>query len=150
MVNLSRNNIEYQYMVTMLNKKFTMLKQGHQRWRHVMDFNNAIKISASALSANRLYMNVLSANLANVNTTRTADGKPYQRRTVLYESVPWLPRKTFDASSLDGFHARGHSKGASGWPMWCRMVGISKKFTIHRIPMPTRTGGRADAQHQPH
>jgi flagellar basal-body rod protein FlgB len=26
-VNLSRNNIEYQYMVTMLNKKFTMLKQ---------------------------------------------------------------------------------------------------------------------------
>ncbi|GKT07392.1 flagellar basal body rod protein FlgB [Desulforhabdus sp. TSK] len=27
MVNLSRNNIEYQYMVTMLNKKFTMLKQ---------------------------------------------------------------------------------------------------------------------------
>jgi flagellar basal-body rod protein FlgC len=65
-----------------------------------MDFNNAIKISASALSANRLYMNVLSANLANVNTTRTADGKPYQRRTVLYESVP--AAETFDAS-LDGF-----------------------------------------------
>jgi flagellar basal-body rod protein FlgB len=27
MVNLSRNNVEYQYMVTMLNKKFAMMKQ---------------------------------------------------------------------------------------------------------------------------
>jgi flagellar basal-body rod protein FlgC len=53
-----------------------------------MDFDSSMKISASGLSANRAWINVLSANLANINTTRTADGKPYQRRTVIYESTP--------------------------------------------------------------
>ena len=53
-----------------------------------MDFDSSMKISASGLSANRAWINVLSSNLANINTTRTADGKPYQRRTVIYESTP--------------------------------------------------------------
>ncbi|GLI33592.1 flagellar basal body rod protein FlgC [Desulforhabdus amnigena] len=65
-----------------------------------MDFDHSMRISASALSANRLYMNVLSSNLANSNTTRTANGKPYERRVVLYESVP--SADTFD-ESLDLF-----------------------------------------------
>jgi len=54
-----------------------------------MDFDSAMKISASGLTANRTWINVLSANLANVHTTRTPDGQPYQRRTVIYESVPF-------------------------------------------------------------
>jgi flagellar basal-body rod protein FlgC len=53
-----------------------------------MDFQTSMKISASGLSAQRTWMNVLSANLANVNTTRTAAGKPYERRTVIYEATP--------------------------------------------------------------
>lgn len=53
-----------------------------------MDFDGSMKISASGLTANRTWINVISANLANINTTRTADGKPYQRRTVIYESTP--------------------------------------------------------------
>jgi flagellar basal-body rod protein FlgC len=53
-----------------------------------MDFETSMKISASGLSAQRTWMNVLSANLANVNTTRTAAGKPYERRTVVYEATP--------------------------------------------------------------
>lgn len=59
-----------------------------------MDFDSSMRISASGLSANRAWINVLSSNLANMNTTRTADGKPYQRRTIIYESVP-------SASSFD-------------------------------------------------
>ncbi len=31
---------------------------------------------------------MLSSNLANVNTTKTADGVPYTRKTVIYEAVP--------------------------------------------------------------
>lgn len=54
-----------------------------------MDFDAAMKISASGLTANRAWINVLSANLANVHTTKTPDGQPYQRRTVVYESVPF-------------------------------------------------------------
>jgi len=53
-----------------------------------MDLDNAFKISASGLRASRTWLNVISANLANANTTRTASGKPYERRTVIYESVP--------------------------------------------------------------
>ena len=48
-----------------------------------------MKISASGLTANRTWINVLSANLANARTSKTADGQPYQRRTVIYESVPF-------------------------------------------------------------
>lgn len=53
-----------------------------------MDFETSMKISASGLAAHRAWLNVVSANLANVNTTRTANGKPYERRTLVYESVP--------------------------------------------------------------
>lgn len=51
-----------------------------------MDFDSAMKISASGLKANRTWINVLSANMANANTTRTADGGPYMRKTVMYEA----------------------------------------------------------------
>lgn len=67
-----------------------------------MDFESSMKISSSGLTANRIYMNVLSANLANANTTRTADGKPYERRTVIYQSV--AAEESFDKvldNSLD-------------------------------------------------
>lgn len=52
-----------------------------------MDFDTSMRISASGLTANRVYMNVLSSNLANVNTTKTSDGEPYKRRIVIYESA---------------------------------------------------------------
>lgn len=60
-----------------------------------MDFETSMKISASGLSAHRAWINVVSANLANVNTVKTANGKPYERRAILYESVPVEP---FDQS----------------------------------------------------
>lgn len=60
-----------------------------------MDFESSMKISASGMAAHRAWMNVLSSNLANVNTTRAANGKPYERRTIVYESTP-VPEE-FDA-----------------------------------------------------
>jgi flagellar basal-body rod protein FlgC len=53
-----------------------------------MDFDAAMKISAAGMKAQRAWMNVLSANLANINTTRTPSGKPYERRTIVYEATP--------------------------------------------------------------
>jgi flagellar basal-body rod protein FlgC len=52
-----------------------------------MDFETAMKISASGLSAQRTWMNVISSNLANVNTTRTQSGKPYERQTAVVEAA---------------------------------------------------------------
>lgn len=53
-----------------------------------MDFETTAKISASGLTAHRTWLNVLTSNLANSQTTKTASGKPYERRTLIYESVP--------------------------------------------------------------
>ncbi|MGD9174107.1 MAG: flagellar basal body rod protein FlgC [Desulfobacterales bacterium] len=49
-----------------------------------MDFFDALHISASGLSAQRLRMNIISANLANINTTRTKTGGPYRRKDPIF------------------------------------------------------------------
>jgi flagellar basal-body rod protein FlgC len=47
-----------------------------------MDMMTAFDIAASGMSAERTSMNVISMNLANSKTTRTATGGPYQRKAV--------------------------------------------------------------------
>jgi flagellar basal-body rod protein FlgC len=49
-----------------------------------MGLFDALTTSASGLSAQRLRMNLISANLANINTTRTAEGGPYQRKEPVF------------------------------------------------------------------
>jgi flagellar basal-body rod protein FlgC len=53
-----------------------------------MSIFKSMAISSSGLSANRLRMNTLSANLANANTTRTEEGGPYRRRDVVFSATP--------------------------------------------------------------
>ncbi len=48
-----------------------------------MDFMTALDISASGLAADRTTVNTISMNLANIKTTRTPQGGPYRRRTVV-------------------------------------------------------------------
>ena len=43
----------------------------------------AFDISASALTMNKLRMDTIAQNIANVQTTRTADGQPYRRKVVV-------------------------------------------------------------------
>ncbi|MBN2482989.1 MAG: flagellar basal body rod protein FlgC [Candidatus Omnitrophica bacterium] len=42
-------------------------------------------INASALTAQRLRMDVIASNIANVNTTRTPEGGPYRRKMVVFQ-----------------------------------------------------------------
>jgi len=49
-----------------------------------MSFLDGLKISSSALAAERVRMNVISSNLANANTTRTEEGGPYKRKDVVF------------------------------------------------------------------
>jgi flagellar basal-body rod protein FlgC len=53
-----------------------------------MDFFDSIKASSSGLSAQRLRMNLISGNLANVNTTRTKGGGPYRRKEAIFAAQP--------------------------------------------------------------
>ena len=50
-----------------------------------MSFLNSINISASALTATRLRLDVISENMANMSTTRTETGDPYRRKFVVYQ-----------------------------------------------------------------
>jgi flagellar basal-body rod protein FlgC len=52
-----------------------------------MDFLSALHISGSALSAERTRVNLASSNLANAETTRGPNGKPYQRLDPVFESI---------------------------------------------------------------
>ena len=45
----------------------------------------SLDIAGSGLTANRLWMDTISGNLANVNTTRTEDGGPYTRRVPVFQ-----------------------------------------------------------------
>ncbi|MBI3358694.1 MAG: flagellar basal body rod protein FlgC [Nitrospirae bacterium] len=53
-----------------------------------MDIEKAFAISASGLNAQKRRLEVISSNLANVESTRTAEGGPYRRKDVLFAATP--------------------------------------------------------------
>ena len=55
-----------------------------------MSLTRAVDVAATALSAQRLRMELASANMANAETTRTPEGGPYRRRVAVFESEPAL------------------------------------------------------------
>lgn len=56
-----------------------------------MGLFNSFNISASGMTAQRFRMDVISENVANVNTTRTEDGTPYRRKVVAFEEKTVTP-----------------------------------------------------------
>ena len=53
-----------------------------------MDFLTSFKICSSGLAAQRVRMDVIASNLANAETTRTPEGGPYKKKTVVLTSEP--------------------------------------------------------------
>jgi len=49
-----------------------------------MGMYDSIEVSASGLSAERLAMDTIANNIANANTTRTAEGGPFKRQLVVF------------------------------------------------------------------
>ncbi|HIJ60032.1 MAG TPA: flagellar basal body rod protein FlgC [Nitrospirae bacterium] len=45
-----------------------------------------LKVSASALEAQKIRINVIASNIANASSTRTPEGGPYRKRDVVFES----------------------------------------------------------------
>lgn len=52
-----------------------------------MGLFNSIDVSASGLTAERLRMDIISENIANAETTRTAAGGPYRRKLPIYREL---------------------------------------------------------------
>ncbi len=62
-----------------------------------MNLFGVMDISASALKAERVRAEVVASNMANSETTRTADGGPYRRHHVVFSAVD---SNSFGASLL--------------------------------------------------
>lgn len=58
-----------------------------------MDLLSSLRISSSGLAAQRKRMEAHSSNIANAQTTRTAEGGPYRKKEVTFGSEP--ARDTF-------------------------------------------------------
>lgn len=78
-----------------------------------MGLFSALDISASALTAERLRMDIISNNLANANSTRTSDGGPYKRQMAVF-----APRTAQHQPVL------GRPSGMAGVGMGVRVVSI--------------------------
>ncbi len=58
-------------------------------------FKSVFDIASNAMSANRLRINTIASNIANAQTTRTAEGGPYKRRDVALVATD-IPEQSFD------------------------------------------------------
>ncbi|MBI1173849.1 MAG: flagellar basal body rod protein FlgC [Sideroxydans sp.] len=53
-----------------------------------MSLFNIFNIAGSAMTAQSQRLNVVASNLANVDSTTSADGKPYRAKQVVFEATP--------------------------------------------------------------
>ena len=55
-----------------------------------MGYLDSLNITGSALTAERFRTDIILQNLANQNTTRTAEGGPYRRKQVVLRKISWI------------------------------------------------------------
>ena len=73
-----------------------------------MSLLSALDISASGMTAQRQRIEVISSNLANANTTRTAEGGPYRRKDLVFEAGSVSPAfSNAFAAALQGGNEAG-------------------------------------------
>lgn len=76
-----------------------------------MGLFDALSISGSGLSAERLRMDVTAENLANAQSTRGPNGQPYRRKEVVLEAAGG--EQGFDAALSSALGARPAAAGAA-------------------------------------
>jgi len=76
-----------------------------------MGLFDAIEIAGSGLSAERVRMDVTAENLANAQTTKAANGQPYQRQEVELQQTG-TPASNFEASLSEALGPEGQAARA--------------------------------------
>lgn len=73
-----------------------------------MGFFNSMNVSASGMTAQQLRTDIISQNLANINTTRDENGDTYVRKTVVFAQKGASPM-TFNSvlNNTIGFSGQG-------------------------------------------
>jgi len=72
-----------------------------------MSFLNSFDISAYGLSAQRARVNTISSNIANAQTTRTDEGGPYRRRSVVFKAIDF--NEVYNKAIHDSNNKLGYS-----------------------------------------
>lgn len=75
-----------------------------------MGLDNAFQISVSGINAERLHMELIASNIANINTTRSVEGGPYRRKTLSYSEIPLTFNEVLD---MEQQHLEMKSGGVS-------------------------------------
>lgn len=68
---------------------------------------NAMDVSASGMTAQRTRMDIISQNIANVNTTRDENGKVYKRQTVVFQENSNVTFDNILSNKLESYQAHG-------------------------------------------
>lgn len=78
---------------------------------------SAMDISASGLTAERMRMETTANNIANANTTRTENGDPYRKKSVVFSSELEKQGRYTMASGLAGVEVIGIETDDSEFPV---------------------------------
>lgn len=104
-----------------------------------MNLFGVMDISASALRAERVRAEVVAANMANAETTRTADGGPYRRQRVVFQAAGG---DGFAASLLGTASVAGNEPSGFGSQVAAGGVEIAAVLSDQSAPLE-----RYDPQH---
>ena len=74
---------------------------------------SGIQNTVAALDAEKTRLDVISQNIANVNTTHAADGKPYQRQEVVFESALQQAMNSDGSPQMPSLHVARIAKDTS-------------------------------------
>lgn len=95
-----------------------------------MSIFNSLRATASALTAQRLRMDIISNNIANAETTHTADGGPYRR-----EAVVFTPQSATPEMALPTF-VRGAQQA------WEKLAGTQGGVHVTQVVQDDEEGAR--------
>ena len=94
-----------------------------------MNLFGVMDVSASALQAERVRAEVVASNMANAETTRTADGGPYQRHHVVFEAEGGGSFQQTMAGQMSGLNS-GFSSGLKSNLMSGLNTGVTADQTV--------------------
>jgi flagellar basal-body rod protein FlgC len=90
-----------------------------------MGFFDGYNVATSGMSAQRTRINVVSANIANAQTTHTQEGGPYKKQNVIFEEV------LLDSQKKDGNHMQDYGKNTAT----LRGVGVKEIVDAKAAPV---------------
>ena len=93
-----------------------------------MSMFGGIDAAASGLTAERLRMDVISNNIANVNSTRTVDGGPFKRKYVIFQPRE-AEKNSFSAMLVGAMNKGGKNRAGDG----VRAIGIGTDDSMGKL-----------------